>query len=284
MNMLIIEILIIAGVLLYVAGHAIKEQKPTLFLKQFLFTAAAAWMAEESSIRLYSIYAYSPVWNFFIADVPLVVVVVWPALIHSAIALSSFLLTPNSRYIHLLAGGIVLTDAMLIEPISAGFNLWQWYQPGMFGVPIIGILGWAYFTFFSAGFFVSIDLPRGIKLKSPFMLVVAVIGTHLLLLISYWVFFKWTITPINPVLSAIAVWILSAILFFLFAFTKIGDRIALKPLLIRIPAAVFFYTLLFARKNSLPLIIYCLAFIPPYIAMMVRTDFFSRRFNYMESD
>jgi hypothetical protein len=279
MNMLLIEFLIIAGVLIYVAGHTIKEQKPTLFLKQFLFTAVAAWMAEESSIRFYGTYAYSSVWNLIIVDVPLVVIVVWPALVHSAIALSSFFSTPNSCYVHLLAGGIVLTDAMLIEPISAGFNLWQWHQPGLFGVPIIGILGWAYFTFFSTGFFSPLNLPGGIKLNSPLMLVLAVIGTHLFLLVSYWAFFKWMITPINPILSAVVVWIGSAILFFLFAFTNIGDRVVLKPLLIRIPAAIFFFALLFVGKNPLPLIIYCLAFIPPYIAMMVRTDFFSGLFN-----
>ena len=43
MTMLVIEVLIIAGVIVYAAGHAWKEHKPTVFLKPFLFCAAAAW-------------------------------------------------------------------------------------------------------------------------------------------------------------------------------------------------------------------------------------------------
>ena len=275
MTMLVIEVLIIAGVLVYIAGHALKEQKPTAFLKPFLFCAAAAWMAEESSIRLYGIYDYSPVWHFFIADVPLVVILVWPALIHSAIVLSSYFLSPDSRFIHLMAAGIVLADAMLIEPIAVSFDLWLWHQPGLFGVPVIGLLGWAYFAFFAVGFFIPINPPGRIKLKFLFLLVVVLIGTHLLLLISYWTFFKWTTATVDPVWSVVAVWIISAMLFSLVISAKTGHHIELKPLLIRIPAAVFFYALLFAKKNSLPLILYCLAFVPPYLAMMSKAGFFS---------
>ena len=283
MNMLLIEGIIISAVLFYVAGYALKEQVPKVFLKKFFICATAAWMAEESCILLYGIYAYSPVWHFFVADVPLVVIIVWPALIHSASVLSSYLLKPNSCLIPLIAGCIVLTDAMLIEPISVNFNLWRWYQPGLFGVPLIVFLGWACFTFFSVGFFVPIELLSRIKLKLSIMLVVSVIGTHLFLLISYWTFFKWTILSISPRFSAGAVWIISAITFSLFFFTKIGYRVELKALLIRLLAAIFFYILLFIKKNSpMPLIVYSLAFIPPYIAMMVRSNRSNKLFKSMK--
>jgi hypothetical protein len=273
MNMFLIEGLIITGILFYVASCALKETKPKVFLKKFFFCATAAWMAEESCIMLYGIYTYGPVWNFFVADVPLVVIIVWPAIILSATVLSSCLLTPNSSLIPLVAGAIVLTDAMLIEPISVNFNLWRWHQPGLFGVPLIGFLGWAYFAVFSVGFFVPIGLLSRIKLRLPIMLVVSVIGTHLCLLISYWAFFKWNILSLSPTFSSGAIWIVSVIIFSIFLFSKIGDRVELKTLLFRLPAAIFFYILLFIKKDSpMPLIVYSLAFILPYIAILVRSN------------
>ena len=82
--------------------------------------------------------------------------------------------------------------------------------------------------------------------------------------------------PSTPAWSVVAVWFISAMLFSLVISSKTGHHIVLKPLLIRIPAAVFFYALLFARKNPLPLVLYCLAFVPPYLAMMSKTGVFSR--------
>lgn len=272
MNMMLMEIFIIAGVIYYATRCALKEQKPKVFLEKFLFCAIAAWISEESSIMLYGFYAYSPDWNLFIADVPVVVVIVWPALIHSATVLSSQLLSRTSSLMPLIAGCIVLTDAMLIEPISVNFNLWFWYKPGLFGVPLIGILGWAYFSFFSAIFFAPVPLLSGIKLKLPLLILVSVIGTHLLLLISYWTYFKWTIRPLSPAYSAGSVWIVSAIISISFLVTKIGFRIELKTLLLRLPAAIFFYTLLFVKQNSpTALITYSLAFIPPYMVMFIKS-------------
>lgn len=276
MTMLLVEGLIITGVLLYASYFARKEQSPKAFLKKMIACATAAWIAEESCVRLYGFYAYSPVWHFFVADVPLIVIMVWPTIIHSATVLASRLLKPNKSLIPLIAAIIVFTDAMLIEPISVSFDLWRWYQPGLFGVPLIGFLGWACFAFFSVGMFVPIDLidlPSRIRLKLPIMLVVSVIGTHLFLLISYWTLLKWALVSISPAFSAGAVWIISAATFSLLFFTRIGYRVELTTLISRLPAAIFFYALLFFNKNSTtPLIVYSLAFIPPYIAIFLKSN------------
>jgi hypothetical protein len=268
--MLLIEGVIIILVLLYAASYAIKEPKPKVFLKKYLSCAMAAWMAEESCILLYGVYAYNPVWNLVIADVPLVVFIVWPAIIHSATVLASYVLKAGSNLMPLITGCIVLTDALFIEPISVNFNLWTWYLPGVFGVPLIGFLGWAYFAFFAAAFFVPIDRLSQRKLNLPILLLVTVIGTHLFLLISYWGLFRWATLSINPAFSAGAVWIMSALISFLLVFTKVGYRVELKTLMNRLPAAIFFYLLLFLKRNSpMPLIVYSLAFIPPYLSMLV---------------
>jgi hypothetical protein len=261
MTMLLIEVFIITAVLFYVTHHALRGQTPKIFLKRFLFCATAAWMAEESSIMLYKFYAYHPVWNFFIADIPIVVVIVWPAIVHSATVLSSDLQPPKSSLIPLIAGCIVLTDAMLIEPVAVNSNLWLWYRPGVFGVPLIGFFGWAIFAFFSTGFFVPVDWLGRIKNNLPMLLVISLIGTHLFVLFSYWIFFKWTMLSISPVFSVVAVWIISAITLSLVFFAKIGCRVKLKTLIVRLPAAIFFYFLLFVEKDSpTPLILYSFAF------------------------
>ena len=272
MNMMLLEIFIIAGVIFYVVWYALKEPKPIVFLEKFFFCATAAWISEETSIILYGFYDYNSVWNLCIADVPLVVVIVWPALIHSATVVASNLLAQNSRLLPLIAGCIVLTDAMLIEPVSVNFNLWRWHQPGLFGVPLIGLLGWAYFAFFSVAFFVPIDLLKGINLKIPIVMVVSVIGTHLLLLITYWTFFRWTIRPLNPADGAGFIWIASAILSIFILVKRIGCRIELKTLLIRLPAAIFFYILLFVKQKSpMTLMVYSFAFILPYAVVLIRS-------------
>ena len=86
MKMLLIEVAIIAGVLIYIVGHALKERKPSCVSETLSLFAPwpPGWLKKAAS-DLYGIYNYNPVWNLFIAHVPLVVVVVWPALIHSAI-------------------------------------------------------------------------------------------------------------------------------------------------------------------------------------------------------
>ena len=46
--------------------------------------ALAGWLNEESCILLYRFYNYSPEWTISIAHVPLLVVLIWPLVIHSA--------------------------------------------------------------------------------------------------------------------------------------------------------------------------------------------------------
>lgn len=284
MKMLLIEGFIIAGVLWYIVRYTLKERQPKVFLKKFFACAVTAWIAEGSCITFYGFYTYSPAWHFYIANVPLVVILVWPAVIHSASVLSSSLLRPNSRLTPLIAGCIVLTDAMLIEPISVNFNMWHWNQPGLFGVPLIGLMGWGGFACFAVGFFMPIDRLGQKWFKLPIRIAASVIGTHLFLLFSYWVFFKWMIFSISPTFSASAVWVISAILFSLFLFTSTGHRVELKTLVSRLPAALFFYILLFSQKDSpTPLIIYALALILPYIAIVINASFSNKPFKLNHS-
>src|SRR5262249_12701740 len=125
-------------------------------------------------IRSYGFYQYSTLaWSMFVDRVPLLVALIWPVVIDSA---------------HQLAGGrarftfvIVLADAALIEPIAARAGLWAWNEPGLFGVPFIGMLGWGLFAAAA-----STLLRRG-----RVALLFAPLVTHILLLASWWGALRW---------------------------------------------------------------------------------------------
>ena len=67
-----------------------------------------------------------------------------PVVILSALELAESLTKTRTT---LLCAAIALADAALIEPVAVRAGLWRWHEPGLFGVPPIGILGWAFFTF-----------------------------------------------------------------------------------------------------------------------------------------
>ena len=56
----------------------------------------------------------------------------------------------SSSRVALLGAAIVLADASLIEPIAVRAGLWRWTEPGLFAVPLVGIVGWAFFAWAAA--------------------------------------------------------------------------------------------------------------------------------------
>ena len=238
------------------------------FLARFLLLSVAAWVGEETCIRLYAFYAYSPGWAGFIDRVPLAIVCIWPVVVLSAMDLASALLggredaTPSPRAsvkFAFVVMALVVADASLIEPIAVATGLWHWTEPGPFRVPIVGILGWGYFAFGAA-------LVRG----RTSVLLAGPASAHAWLVASWWFFFRWLPRGEDELPFVVA----AALVSFALTALVLARRVSLlrADLVTRIPGATFFFflLLLYARENT-SLVLYAFAFAPPYLALTVRS-------------
>ncbi|MGD8519519.1 MAG: carotenoid biosynthesis protein [Desulfobacterales bacterium] len=269
--MLLSELAAFATVAIYIVAHTSGQPKERHFISRIILVCAASWIAEESCILLYDFYDYSLNWRLFLAHLPLLVIVIWPIIVHSAWNLASQILQPGRRLVPLTAAAIVLTDASLIEPVGVQTGLWSWKQPGLFDVPPIGILGWAYFAFLCVLFFEQRKRRNGAKWVSLLILIVPVIGTHMLLLITWWGALRWIKTSIDPMLAAGSAWALSLLLVSVILKNRTGTRIMKKTLLLRLLGALCLFTWLALNSNeSTLLIVYATAFAPPYLTLMAQ--------------
>ena len=252
--MLALELTCAAIVAVY--AWARRDALPTLAL-----LAVAGFLGEDSVIRAYGFYYYSPRWHLFLDRVPLLIVLIWPIVIHSAFTLARRL-QPRAHLAPLVGAAIVLADASLIEPIAVHAGLWTWTEPGLFAVPPIGIVGWAYF----AG--AAMACLQGERPVAA--LLVAPLATHLLLVASWWGAFKWLSRPLPAWPFAVAAWLVLGALAAVAARLHLGRRVPRADLLLRGPGAAFFFVLLGVYGRDLPaLVVYALAFTPPYFALLL---------------
>lgn len=247
------ELASFAIVTTWIALRLRRERDRASFALTIAVVAAAAFVGEDSSIRLYHFYAYAPSWHLFIDQVPLAIVCIWPVVILSSIDLARQLTT---RHVPVVAALLVLADASLIEPIATTSALWTWTEPGPFHVPIIGIFGWSFFAF---GVALTISRPVRSILAGP-------LASHALLLATWWLALRWLPRGTDALPFVVVAWLLSTALTIVVVAKRI--RIDRADLLARIPAASFFFVLLaiFAR-DELELVAYAIAFAPPYLAL-----------------
>jgi hypothetical protein len=269
--MFLFEMIIISITAFYVVMFTANRPDGTHFLLWIVLVATSAWITEETCIRLYAFYSYSQSWHIFLSHLPFMVIVVWPAIIHCAWDLASQLLGYGHRFVPIAAASIVLTDAAFIETVSVQSGLWVWQDPGVFNVPLIGIFGWACFAFLCA-FLYEEGIRRNYRLWFSFLVIVLpAVGTHLFLLVSWWGVFRWINIPIKAELAAATAWIMSICLVFVFIRFRTGIRVEKKTLLLRLLAALFFFTLLsFNADCSVFFILFVVAFAPPYLTLMVQ--------------
>jgi hypothetical protein len=268
--MLFLELAGLSIVAVYVASHTLGQSERGHFLIRIVLVSAASWIAEESCVFLYEFYGYSPDWNLFLAHIPLLVIVIWPVIVHSAWDLTSQLLRPGHRLVPLAAAAIVLTDASLIEPVGVHSKLWAWNQAGIFDVPPIGILGWAYFAMLCFFLFEKGRRQNGKKRFDLLILVLPVIGTHLLLLVTWWGALRWAKIHVDPRLAAGGAWALSLYLVYLILKHRTGTRVKKKTLLLRLVGALFFFTWFALNVSDATLLVYGVAFVPPYLTLMAQ--------------
>jgi len=255
--MLALELCCAAIVAVYVIAR--RDAIPTL-----LCLAVAGFLGEDSVIRAYGFYWYSPRWHLFLDRVPLMIVVIWPIVIHSAWSLARRL-SPRA-WVPLAGAAIVLADASLIEPIAVHAGLWTWTAPGLFAVPPIGIIGWAYFA---GAAMVCLERTKENKVAPVAAVAVAPTATHVMLVASWWLVFKWLSRPLPPWPFVIAAWVVLGALA-VAALRVPGRREFRKDLLLRGPGAAFFFVLLVLYGRDLPaLCAYSVAFAPPYLALLL---------------
>ncbi len=253
--MIALELSCLAIVGLYVTVKLLREDEPTGFATRLGLLIAAAWLGENSVIHAYGFYAYSPQWSLFVDQVPLAIVLIWPVVILSAYDLAKHLGDPRLAFV------IVLADASLIEPIAVNSGLWWWTQPGFFAVPPIGVLGWAYFAAVCVWIFER-HRPAWIVIVPPLLI-------HPLLIATWWLALRWVSAPIPSAAAAAAACLLSAIALTVVLRQRLRERVPLFELLLRVPAAGFFFVLLaLDGRESLALIVYAIAFAPPYLGML----------------
>lgn len=258
-----IELACIGIVLFYVGVQLRKQEKPLEYLWQYGWFLIASWCAENTVIHAYHFYAYDSEWSFFLDQVPLCIVLIWPVVIHSGWQLIR-VWTSEQKAPYWLAL-MVCTDASLIEPISVQVGLWTWFAPGLFGVPPIGILGWAYFAGLCVYWLQRFPQWR---IKYALLGVFWVVGfTHFFLCLTWWGGLRWVSQEI-PTLAGIGViWIFSLFMTGIFIKSGGGRWFDGTQLLLRIPAALFFYVLIFLYKPPIDLVAYSFAFIPPYFVL-----------------
>lgn len=278
MSALHLELAALSIIAIYVAAYALGQPERGSFLAGLVLVCTASWLAEESCILLYGTYGYSADWKLFLAHLPLLVIVIWPIIVHSAWNLAAQMLRPGHRLIPLAAGAIVLTDALLIEPVGVGTGLWSWNESGIFGVPPIAIFGWAYFACLCVLLFEQAKRRNRTKRFNLLILVIPVLGTHLLLLLTWWGALRWIKITVDPKLAAGLAWALSLILVYAIVKNQTGTRVHKKTLVLRLPGAVFLFTWLVCNANDATwLVVYAVAFAPPYLALMAQQYLFSRR-------
>ncbi|PKN58337.1 MAG: hypothetical protein CVU56_06155 [Deltaproteobacteria bacterium HGW-Deltaproteobacteria-14] len=263
--MIALELACVAIVALYLVVRVRRDPEPRAFLLRLLVLAVGAWIGEDACIRAYHFYAYSPRWSLFLDQVPLLIIAIWPVVIHSAWDLARRL-TRDPRHVPLVGALIVLADASLIEPIAVQSGLWWWTEPGLFAVPPIGILGWAFYA--GLAMLVFGQRRRSVAWVFP----IASGGVHLLLLATWWGALRWVNGTIDPWPVVGLAWALSLTLAALSWRRGAGARVPRVELLLRVPAAGFFFVLLALHgADAWALVAYALAFAPPYLVMTAQS-------------
>jgi hypothetical protein len=255
MDMVLLQAACAAILALYLVLRLRRDAAPGRTVRRLGLLLMASWLGEDSLIRAYGFYAYSPGWGLFIDRVPLLIVCIWPVVVDSAWHLARCLGRPVP-----LGFALVLSDAALIEPIAVRAGLWRWSEPGLFGVPPIGLLGWALF----AAACIALFERRRSWLQ---VLVLPPLFTHAALILIWWGLLRWVSLPLPSWAAAAAAWGVALPLAVLIRRRCLGRRVPIGGLLVRLPGALFFFVLL-ALSGDAALWAYALAFVPPYLVLM----------------
>ena len=114
----------------------------------------------------------------------------------------------------------------LIEPIAVHADLWRWHEPGLFSVPPIALLGWAYFAAISMWCFAQWHRPGPPRLRAAVIqTVLPPLLVHPLLIATWWGALRWVNRSISAEYLLPPLWLSSLALFALFWDKRLRQRI-----------------------------------------------------------
>lgn len=269
MHLLPVQLCCLLIVAAYLALRLRLDPEPRCVLRRFALVAAASFLAEDSAMHLYGFYQYSPGWLGFIDRMPVAITLIWPAVIDSAMLVAARLAADRRRRF-LLVGALVLADASLIEPIAVHVGLWSWNEPGLFGVPPIGVLGWAFFAGACAWCFDRAESSSRAVVERAVLL--APLVSHALLLATWWGALRWVNHEVPSTWAVEGAWLVGVGLALVGWTHRVRERMSPRELLPRVPPALFFFALLALHDgaDARALWVYALAFAPPWLVLLPR--------------
>lgn len=271
-----LELACVAIVAIYVSIRLWVEPARMRLAGRFLLLMSASWLAENTVIHAYHFYQYSPAWSLFVDRVPLLIVLIWPVVIISAWDLLRGLAGHGGPRVALAAAALVFVDAYVMEPIAVQSGLWSWNAPGLFRVPPIGVLGWSFFTASVLLVLDWADRRRATRRSASgwvdlLALPASLVAVHGLLLASWWSALRWVSGTIPAWIGVALAWALCLAGSGVALRSPAAARLARRDLLLRIPAAGFFFVLLGLHGlHNRPLVAYTVAFALPYWVLTFR--------------
>ena len=233
-------------------------------LRDAALVALASLLGEDSVIRAYGFYAYAPGWHLRVDHVPLLVPTIWAPVVLSARAVARAMFPGvTAAREAALVGALVTFDAFLIEPIAVRADLWAWSEPGVFHVPVIGILGWGFFAAAVTWLLRRFD-GRARWVAVP----LSVLATHAMLLAAWWGGLRWALRDELPWAACMAA-LGAASTVYTAAVLRTGARLPWRELGPRAAATGFFAALLVSRLDA-ALALWAALFTPPWLVFTGR--------------
>jgi hypothetical protein len=232
-----------------------RSEHPAMW-KDAALVAASAFVGEASCIALYGFYAYAPGWSALFLGVPPMVACIWPAVVLSGRDVVSALW---GRPAPLGVALVVLFDAALVEAVAVQVGLWSWTEGALFGVPWIGLVGWAAFAL-GASWVIDVRASWPMRLLTP------VVVTHAVLLAAWWGGLRWGFRePVSP--SALAAGSAVAALVCVASLWHRRATVHWRVLAPRAAAASLFFALLAMGEGGPWLAAFALPFAAPYLTV-----------------
>lgn len=284
MNMVVVESLCLFIVAMSLGLRIVFKGGFWSQIELYVSIAAVAWLTENTCIHFYGFYSYSPSWHLFIDQVPIMIPLIWPIVILSARDLVVPVTREHPIWTAISVGLLVFTDAAFIEPISVYLGFWQWYEPGFFEVPVIGVVGWGLFAMFALLVLGPLQNPRRRCLL--LFSILAPIFTHLALLALWWACFRRVTGPIADQATVLISLVVLALLSALVIHAKSSRRIGSRDVWLRFPAALFFFGLLAWDFNNvkLELLVFAMGFSMPYLSLCTVVFFVGDRSGNKKSE
>jgi len=242
--------------------YAFLHRREAGWLREVAWLVPAALLGEDTCIRAYGFYQYAPGWHLRVDHVPLLIAAIWPAVVLSARAIARLLLKGRGGApgLSALTGLLVVFDAALIEPVAVASGLWSWNEPGLCGVPPVGILGGGCFA--AASTYVLERVPPK---ASGLVVLAAPLFTHAALLASWWGLLRWL--PQSTIGAAWGVGLVAACSLAYLAAARIQRAGLPRHETLARVAATSFFAYLLATHPEPWLVTYAAAFCPPHLLL-----------------